>query len=374
MVSQLHLLIIEPLRVMDYERIVLDSKQDALEGREAQVKHIKTTRQVQELDELNWLKKRKMQRYHRRLNQYDYIQTLKDWFKSLDADASGEISLEELVVPLLSIGAAENVQEVRDLFRKVDLDGSGQIGFDEFCILLSKGSKGEQHPLNKLCESIDATGMSIQSEIPRHCRHDLLQALTDVRYQQDFERVEAALEFESDQQAKRVVSSSSTGHRGGIQHIHRQVLAEASRTRRQLASRERALGVDVDLLSYYNDFNQRPSTVSSGDLLPRRLKTKKKKRQPRIVTYTYAPGELIPHQTVVPLGEKGRRRPLKHVQPVIRKGSSKGKVPLDLVNPLSRQMKMLGLKVVTKDSVQSSSPEFLKRKVGASGGRWGYLN
>lgn len=356
---------------MDYESIVSDSRHDAAEEKAAQMKHVKTTRQVQQLDELNWLKKRKMLRYRRRLNEYDYIQTLKDWFESLDADKSGEISLEELVVPLLSIGAAENVQEVRSLFRKVDLDGSGQIGFDEFCVLLSKGSKGEQHPLKKLCESIDATGMSIQSEIPKHCRQDLLQALTDVRHRQDLDRVEAALEFESDQATR--VQNRSPPTNPGIQHIHRQVLAEASRTRRQLASRERALGVDVDLLGYYNDFNQRPSTVSAGDVLSR-SKRRNKKRKPRVVTYTYAPGELIPHRTVIPLGEKGRRRPLKHVQPVLRKGSSKGKVPSDLVNPLSQRMEMLGLKVVTKDSVATSSPEFLKRKVGASGGRWGYLN
>eukprot|EP00742_Colponemidia_sp_Colp-10_P003960 GILJ01004222.1.p1 GENE.GILJ01004222.1~~GILJ01004222.1.p1 ORF type:complete len:347 (+),score=52.11 GILJ01004222.1:60-1100(+) len=54
------------------------------------------------------------------------------WFDSLDTDGSGNIGLDELEEPLISVGVARDREEVAELMAAVDGDGSGEITFDEF--------------------------------------------------------------------------------------------------------------------------------------------------------------------------------------------------------------------------------------------------
>ena len=49
----------------------------------------------------------------------------------MDEDHSGEISRDELGVPLISLGLASNMVEVDRLIASVDQDGSGDIDFFE---------------------------------------------------------------------------------------------------------------------------------------------------------------------------------------------------------------------------------------------------
>ena len=56
---------------------------------------------------------------------------LRQWFGFLDEDHSGEISRDELGVPLISLGLASNMVEVDRLIASVDQDGSGDIDFFE---------------------------------------------------------------------------------------------------------------------------------------------------------------------------------------------------------------------------------------------------
>lgn len=51
---------------------------------------------------------------------------LQRWFDLLDSDGSGEVSVNELEDPLLSVGLATSKQEVVDLIARVDKDGSGK--------------------------------------------------------------------------------------------------------------------------------------------------------------------------------------------------------------------------------------------------------
>eukprot|EP00854_Cymbomonas_tetramitiformis_P027159 gene27159-33425_t len=62
---------------------------------------------------------------------------LKKWFETMDADGSGEISVEELEDPLISTGIAQNREDVRYIISTVDDDGSGEVGFEEFLKMLT---------------------------------------------------------------------------------------------------------------------------------------------------------------------------------------------------------------------------------------------
>ena len=64
------------------------------------------------------------------------IKKLKKCFNSLDADDGGSIGLEELEVPLIGLGFAENREEVKDIMNTVDEDGNGDIEFPEFLSII----------------------------------------------------------------------------------------------------------------------------------------------------------------------------------------------------------------------------------------------
>ncbi|KAA0161851.1 hypothetical protein FNF28_04916 [Cafeteria roenbergensis] len=68
-------------------------------------------------------------------------QLLRMWFERLDTDGSGEIGLDELLEPLVSVGLASGEREVAALIRAVDTSGSGEIDMSEFVALLSADIK-----------------------------------------------------------------------------------------------------------------------------------------------------------------------------------------------------------------------------------------
>ena len=66
----------------------------------------------------------------------EQLAKLYEYFLSLDLDASGSISADELQLPLLGLGLVSSVEEVEDLINQVDKDGSGEIEFEEFISIL----------------------------------------------------------------------------------------------------------------------------------------------------------------------------------------------------------------------------------------------
>lgn len=78
------------------------------------------------------------------------IVKLKKCFKSLDSDGGGSIGLEELEVPLIGLGFAENREEVKDIMNSVDEDGNGDIEFNEFLTIIKNSVKDEK--LQKIYE------------------------------------------------------------------------------------------------------------------------------------------------------------------------------------------------------------------------------
>ena len=59
------------------------------------------------------------------------MRLMKTWFEFLDADGSGEVGLEELEDPLVSVGLARSREDVEDLVKLVDKSGNGEINLKE---------------------------------------------------------------------------------------------------------------------------------------------------------------------------------------------------------------------------------------------------
>lgn len=90
-------------------------------------------------DELKWFQHRWLGK-HGKASQLkenrDKVALMRRWFESLDADGSGEVGLDELEDPLVSVGLARNRADVRELIERVDRDGSGEITFLEFLSMM----------------------------------------------------------------------------------------------------------------------------------------------------------------------------------------------------------------------------------------------
>ncbi|ETV90856.1 hypothetical protein H310_14452 [Aphanomyces invadans] len=65
---------------------------------------------------------------------------MRRWFEFLDTDGSGEIGLNELEDPLVSVGLAKCRLDVRQLIQTVDDSDNGEVNFDEFLSMM-RGKK-----------------------------------------------------------------------------------------------------------------------------------------------------------------------------------------------------------------------------------------
>ncbi|RLO11686.1 hypothetical protein DYB28_014734 [Aphanomyces astaci] len=61
---------------------------------------------------------------------------MRRWFEFLDTDGSGEIGLNELEDPLVSVGLARCRLDVRQLIQTVDDSDNGEVNFDEFLSMM----------------------------------------------------------------------------------------------------------------------------------------------------------------------------------------------------------------------------------------------
>jgi len=74
------------------------------------------------------------------MKEADDLDTLKEAFRLLDSDGSGEISKVELKALLHSfskMGEEIGENEIDDLIKEADVDGDGQISYDEFAKVMS---------------------------------------------------------------------------------------------------------------------------------------------------------------------------------------------------------------------------------------------
>ncbi|KAE9355429.1 hypothetical protein PF008_g4064 [Phytophthora fragariae] len=91
------------------------------------------------LEELRWFQHRWLDKHGRGSNlkaTREQLALMRRWFESLDADGSGEVGLDELEDPLVSVGLACSRDDVQHLIEEVDLNGTGGVTFDAFLNLL----------------------------------------------------------------------------------------------------------------------------------------------------------------------------------------------------------------------------------------------
>ena len=75
---------------------------------------------------------------------------LRRWFTVLDADGSGEVTIDELEDPLISTGILKTKEEVLQCMREWDADNSNTISFDEFVDALHESGAVDRERLQLL--------------------------------------------------------------------------------------------------------------------------------------------------------------------------------------------------------------------------------
>ncbi|ETL83000.1 hypothetical protein L917_16967 [Phytophthora nicotianae] len=106
------------------------SDEAVAKGRDAAAKALMTN-----LEELKWFQHRWLDKHGRDSNlktTREQLALMRRWFDSLDADGSGEIGLDELEDPLVSVGLASSRDDVQHLIEEVDVNGTGSVTFDAF--------------------------------------------------------------------------------------------------------------------------------------------------------------------------------------------------------------------------------------------------
>ena len=106
--------------------------------------------------------KRHPRRGRKLARQQKKLREAKKWFNHLDFDRSGEISVDELKHPMVSMGFAHSVEEVQEMIDRVDADGSGEIGFHEFWEILNDSKNSA---ISKLYDALDSGALGDHDQL-----------------------------------------------------------------------------------------------------------------------------------------------------------------------------------------------------------------
>ena len=100
--------------------------------------------------------------------------------QALDADGSGDISVDELEEPLISIGVVASKEDLIAMINKYDSSGDGEIDFQEFVKMVMTKEEGENNAMLKLFEEFSEglLGDKVRSLVSGSCSTTLVPALT----------------------------------------------------------------------------------------------------------------------------------------------------------------------------------------------------
>lgn len=102
---------------------------------------------------------------------------LRKWFKELDYDGSGEVSVEELQDPMLSSGILKTREQVVRVLANVDRNGTMGIDFEEFLVALGANKLADKQKLKKLQEMSAHPHFSVDTLITEERRKKLLKSI-----------------------------------------------------------------------------------------------------------------------------------------------------------------------------------------------------
>ncbi|GLT88409.1 hypothetical protein SLE2022_064360 [Rubroshorea leprosula] len=127
---------------------------------------------LKQFSAMNKLKKMALRVIAQRLSEEE-IAGLKEMFKMIDTDNSGQITFEELKAGLKRFGADLNESEFLDLMNAADIDNSGTIDYEEFIAATLHLNKVEREDHLFAAFSYfdkDGSGYITQDELQRACQ------------------------------------------------------------------------------------------------------------------------------------------------------------------------------------------------------------
>ncbi|CAM8880668.1 hypothetical protein QQ045_019665 [Rhodiola kirilowii] len=120
------------------------------------------------------------------------IAGLKEMFKMIDTDNSGQITLEELKVGLEKVGSKLKVSEIADLMQAADIDNSGTIDYKEFVAAMLHLNKVHQE------DHLYAAFSYFDKDGSGYITHDELQQACETFGLQDVDLDEIIREVDQD--------------------------------------------------------------------------------------------------------------------------------------------------------------------------------
>ncbi|XP_060196602.1 calcium-dependent protein kinase 26-like [Lycium barbarum] len=120
---------------------------------------------------MNKLKKMAIRVIAERLSEEE-IAGLKEMFKMIDTDNSGQITFNELKIGLKKFGANLNESEIHDLMKAADIDNSGTIDYGEFVAAMLHANKIEKEDYLFAAFSYfdkDGSGYITSDELQKAC-------------------------------------------------------------------------------------------------------------------------------------------------------------------------------------------------------------
>lgn len=103
---------------------------------------------------------------------------LRQWFKELDTDGSGEVNVEELQDPLISAGILKTKAQVVRVLANVDKNNTMGIDFEEFLSALHSNKLADNNKLDKLQKmSSNPFGFSMETLITALRRQKLAKSI-----------------------------------------------------------------------------------------------------------------------------------------------------------------------------------------------------
>jgi hypothetical protein len=105
--------------------------------------------------------------------------TLRKWFMKMDADGSGEVSVDELQEPLLSCGVVRSKAEIRQMFRNAGLDDTGEVGFNDLMKAINKMRDAKKKKLSNLQNMCNDPIMSMETLLSEERRRLLLHGVVN---------------------------------------------------------------------------------------------------------------------------------------------------------------------------------------------------
>eukprot|EP01029_Cantina_marsupialis_P025561 TRINITY_DN6773_c0_g2_i1.p1 TRINITY_DN6773_c0_g2~~TRINITY_DN6773_c0_g2_i1.p1 ORF type:complete len:521 (+),score=114.11 TRINITY_DN6773_c0_g2_i1:124-1563(+) len=257
---------------------------------------------------MTWLKKHNPRQYRKETKKLEQLNDIRKWFNFIDADGSGEISVDELLDPLISMGLARNRGDVENLIAKVDDDQSGEIGFEEFATLLGSSSTDkEENPIVKLYESLasgalgDRTNLNIASLISAYRRNVIMSSLmsygggSKVDAEKDRKAVDAIAALHSELQAQ---GDEDEEEEENVIKQEKDLLLYSKKMRKKLDQREKKMRSRLTKLENYDVFQSRHPGHSAGMLLsPMRVRRRTETSQSLDPNFK-PPRSLLPKHSI----------------------------------------------------------------------------